>query len=182
MEKVTRKNYPTDLTDLQWAKIEPLFVGMRKRKFEKRELVNAVLYLVKTLCQWRNLPHDFPNWKTVYSFFMRAAKNGLWSKIVHHLTASEPCKVIIDSQSAKTTSAAVSRGFDGGKKQKGASDISSQICMAISLPSRFILLQFMIQNPVLRLPKMLLKFIRPLRDSVRMAVIAELSLLRSINF
>ena len=75
MEKVTRKNYPTDLTDLQWAKIEPLFVGMRKRKFEKRELVNAVLYLVKTGCQWRNLPHDFPNWKTVYSFFMRAEKN-----------------------------------------------------------------------------------------------------------
>ena len=59
MEKVTRKTYPTDLTDLQRAKIEPLFFGMRK--FEKRELVNAVLYLVKTLCQWRNLPHDFPN-------------------------------------------------------------------------------------------------------------------------
>ena len=51
MEKVTKKNYSTALTDSQWAKIEPLFVGMRKRKFEKRELVNAVLYLVKTLCQ-----------------------------------------------------------------------------------------------------------------------------------
>ena len=51
MEKVIRKNYPTDLTDKQWAKIELLFVGMRKRKFEKRELVNAVLYLVKTGCQ-----------------------------------------------------------------------------------------------------------------------------------
>ena len=122
MEKVKRKNYPTDLTNLQWAKIEPLFVGMRKRKFEKRELVNTVLYLIKTGCQWRNLTHDFPNWKTVYSFFMRAEKNGLWSKIVHHLTACEPCKVIIDSQSVKTNSTAVFRGFDG-EKTKRRSDI-----------------------------------------------------------
>lgn len=103
MEKITRKNYPTDLNEKQWTKIEPLFVGMRKRKFEKRELVNAVMYLVKTDCQWRNLPHDFPNWKTVYSFFMRATKNGLWSKIVNHLITDEPTKAIIDSQSAKTT-------------------------------------------------------------------------------
>ena len=55
-----REKYETDLTDEQWEIIEPLFVGMRKRKWEKRELVNAVLYLVKTGCQWRNLPHDFP--------------------------------------------------------------------------------------------------------------------------
>ena len=55
-----RKKYETDLTDEQWEVIAPLFVNMRKRKWEKRELVNAVLYLVKTGCQWRNLPHDFP--------------------------------------------------------------------------------------------------------------------------
>ena len=53
-----RKKYETDLTDEQWDVIAPLFVNMRKRKWDKRELVNAVLYLVKTGCQWRNLPHD----------------------------------------------------------------------------------------------------------------------------
>ena len=55
-----RKKYETDITDEQWEVIKPLFVNMRKYKWEKRELVDAVLYLVKTGCQWRNLPHDFP--------------------------------------------------------------------------------------------------------------------------
>ena len=67
-----RKENETDLTDEQWEKIEPLFVGMRKRKWEKRELVNAVLYLVKTGCQWRNLSPDFPPAFTVHSFYRRA--------------------------------------------------------------------------------------------------------------
>ena len=56
-KNIMREKYETDLTDEQWEIIEPLFVGMRKRKWEKREWVNAVLYLVKTGCQWRNLPH-----------------------------------------------------------------------------------------------------------------------------
>ena len=99
--KTNRQSYPTDLTDKQWAEIEPLFVGMRKRKWEKRELVNAVLYLVKTGCQWRQLPHDFPNWKTVYSFFRRTAKNGLWKKIMNHLVevtrkGTSPTNAIIE--------------------------------------------------------------------------------------
>ena len=53
-----RKKYKTDLTDEQWEIIAPLFGNMRKYKWDKRELVNAVVYLVKTGCQWRNLPHD----------------------------------------------------------------------------------------------------------------------------
>ena len=64
-----REAYPTDLTDKQWAEIAPLFAGMHKQKWDKRELVNAVFYLVKTGCQWRNLPNDFPPHQTVYSFF-----------------------------------------------------------------------------------------------------------------
>ena len=67
-----KEKYPTDLTDSQWAIIEPLFSGMRNRKWSKRELVNAVLYLVKTGCQWRQLPHDFPPYSTVHSFYRRA--------------------------------------------------------------------------------------------------------------
>ena len=122
-----REKYETDLTDEQWELIEPLFVGMRKRKWEKRELVNAVLYLVKTGCQWRNLPHDFPPAFTVHSFYRRARLSGLWDRILQHLVKltrinagrnPEPSYAIIDSQSVKTTSANEQRGYDGGKKRK----------------------------------------------------------------
>ena len=122
-----REKYDTDLTDEQWEIIEPLFVGMRKRKWEKRELVNAVLYLVKTGCQWRNLPHDFPPAFTVHSFYRRARLNGLWDRILQHLVKitrenagrnSEPSYAIIDSQSVKTSSSNEQRGYDGGKKRK----------------------------------------------------------------
>ena len=76
--RAEHKPYPTDLTDAQWSEIEPLYSGMRNRKWSKRELTNAVLYIVKTGCQWRQLPHDFPPYQTVYSFFSRGAKSGLW--------------------------------------------------------------------------------------------------------
>ena len=122
-------NYPTDLTDEQWELIKPLFVGMRNRKWSKRELVNAVLYLVKTGCQWRQLPGDFPPVFTVHSFYRRARISGLWDRILNYLVKltrekagknAEPTYAIIDSQSVKTTSANDRRGFDGGKKQKDA--------------------------------------------------------------
>ena len=77
--------YKTDLTNEQWDVIAPLFSNIRKYKWNKRELVNAVLYLVKTGCQWRNLPHDFPSIFTVHSFYRRARLNGLWDKIFEHL-------------------------------------------------------------------------------------------------
>lgn len=124
-----RKPYPTDLTDSQWEEIEPLYSGMRNRKWSKRELTNAVLYIVKTGCQWRQLPHDFPPYQTVYSFFSRGAKSGLWEKILAHLVektrkdagkSAEPHYALIDSQSVKTVADNEARGIDGGKKQKGA--------------------------------------------------------------
>ena len=68
--------YPTDLTDVQWNLIRPIFVqeynftGKHLEKHEKRHLINAVLYQNKTGCQWRMLPNDFPPWQTVYSFFL----------------------------------------------------------------------------------------------------------------
>lgn len=131
-EKRTQ-SYPSDLTDKQWSEIKPLFSGMRERKWAKRELTNAVLYFVKTGCQWRHLPHDFPPYSTVHSFYRRARNSGLWDKILHHLVrktrteadrSPEPTYAIIDSQSVKTVAASEERGIDGGKKRKAEKDTS----------------------------------------------------------
>ena len=78
--------YNTDLTDKQWAIVREM-LGKEKRgkhfvKHNKRELINAVLYLNKTGCQWELLPNDFPPYKTVSSFYHRAKKSGLWEKIM----------------------------------------------------------------------------------------------------
>lgn len=128
--------YPSDLTDRQWERIRGFFEGENRgkhfSKHEKRELVNGVLYVVKTGCQWRQLPHDFPPYTTVWNFYRRARIKGLWDRILAELVISsrvaagrnkEPTYVLIDSQSVKTTGAADERGIDGGKKQKGGSAI-----------------------------------------------------------
>ena len=131
-EYLKRKSYQTDLTDKQWEEIEPLFVGMRVYKYSKRELLNAVLYVVDSGCKWRQLPHDFPAWQTVYSFFRRAKDNRLWDKILEHMVKITRVKAgrsplpsygIIDSQSVKTTYASEQRDIDGGKKRKDARGI-----------------------------------------------------------
>ena len=128
-----RQSYPTDLTDEQWTEIEPLFVGMREYKYSKRELLNAVLYVVDSGCKWRQLPHDFPVWQTVYSFFRRAKETGLWDKMLRHLVEvtrkkagrnPNPTYAIIDSQSVDTAYASEQVGFEGGKKTKDTSGIS----------------------------------------------------------
>ena len=123
--------YNTDLTDTQWELIEPIFrtnKGTNLVKHKKRDLINAVLYLVKTGCQWRMLPNDFPPHDTVWSFYRRAVASGKWEKAMDAMTQkvridagrkATPTYGIIDSQSAKTTSASDNRGFDGGKKSEG---------------------------------------------------------------
>jgi transposase len=121
------QSYPSDLTDAQWMEIEPLFSGMRQYTWPKRELTDAVLYFVKTGCQWRQLPHDFPPYSTVHSFYRRARESGLWDRILQHLViktredagrSPEPTYGIIDSQSVKTVAASEERGIDGGKKRR----------------------------------------------------------------
>jgi len=120
--------YSTDLTDKQWSLIEPIFKSNKGRHFvehSKRDLINAVLYLVKTGCQWRLLPKDFPPHDTVWSFYRRAVKSGKWEKAMDALVKKvrtdagrkpTPTYGLIDSQSAKTILASDDRGFDGGKK------------------------------------------------------------------
>ena len=80
-------NYESDLTDEQWEAIKEFFPSGNKSKYHKRSLVEAVLYIVKTGCQWRMLPHDYPPHDTVWSFYRRARENGIWDKMMKHLVA-----------------------------------------------------------------------------------------------
>ena len=111
--------------------IKEYFPRGNKSKYDKREMVNAVLYLVKTGCQWRNLPKDFPNWKAVSMFFYRAQRKGIWDKVQKMLVKKariqkgrneNPTYALIDSQSVKTVSSNEGRGYDGGKKRKDEKD------------------------------------------------------------
>jgi len=77
--------YDSDLTDSQWELIKNLIPIASNIKISRRLLANAVFYLTKNGCQWRQLPKDFPNWKTVYSFFMRCKKKNIWEQVMDKL-------------------------------------------------------------------------------------------------
>ena len=120
-------NYESDLTDKQWEAIKEYFPSGNKSKYHKRSLVEAVLYIVKTGCQWRMLPHDYPPHDTVWSFYRRARENGVWDKMMKHLVKitrkqagrnEEPSYARIDSQSVKTTCYGENHGYDGGKTER----------------------------------------------------------------
>lgn len=126
------KKYPTDLTDSQWNHIKDFFPSPkqtgRPHKVEFRQIVNGILYLVFTGCQWRFLPGDYGKWQTVYYYFARWQKDGIWYRMHETLRSrlrrkkqrhKHPTAGSLDSQSVKTTSVPSSRGFDGGKKIQG---------------------------------------------------------------
>jgi len=126
-----RKSYPSDLTDAQWAIIEPLIpvpTTGRPRLVSMREVINTILYLNRSGCQWDMLPHDLPAKSTVYDHFAQWRDDGTWQKILDALRRAvrvagghepSPSLCSIDSQTAKATEYADSRGYDGGKKLTG---------------------------------------------------------------
>ncbi len=122
-------NYPTNVSDSQWQIISKYLDVNRKRKYDLREIVNAILYLVKTGCQWRMLPADFAPWETAYYYFSMWKKEEVF-EIIHEALVEktrvikgrkeEPAVGIIDAQSVKNTLvSSENKGFDAGKKIKG---------------------------------------------------------------
>ncbi len=113
---MARIAYPSDLTDAQWRLIErripPAQPGGRYRSVNMRAVVNGILYLVRTGCSWRQLPHDFPPWGTVHWYYRCFRLDGTWQRIHDALRdkvrvsvgrKKSPSAAIVDSQSVKTT-------------------------------------------------------------------------------
>jgi transposase len=133
--------YPSDLTDKQWAVLEPLLklprgqrhAGGRPRQYELRRVVDALLYVVKTGCQWRQLPSNFPPWLSVHQQFRTWRDDGTWERIGKALREqgrkakgrnATPSVAIIDSQSAKTALKGGSGVTTRAKRSRAASATS----------------------------------------------------------
>jgi putative transposase len=132
-----RNPYPSDITDEQWSLIEPHIPpekpGGRPRTVDMREVINGILYLNRTGCSWRMLPHDLPPWGTVHYYYWRFRREGVWSNIHDRLREQvrvaagkekTPSAAIIDSQSVKTAEKGGAAGTMRERKSAAESGIS----------------------------------------------------------
>lgn len=134
-----RLSYPSDLSDLQWELVRSFFehkpnkVG-RPCKHSKRDIVNAIFYILQSGCAWRLLPHDFPSWRTVYAHFRDWQNLGIWEQVNAFLVqtwrmkqgkAIKPSAAVIDSQSVRTTEKGVhAEDMMEPRRYEGENDIS----------------------------------------------------------
>lgn len=135
---MSRARYPSDLTDVEWALVAPFIPapkpGGRPALHSRREIVNAIFYVVREGCTWRALPHDFPAWQTVYDYFCQWRRDGTWEALHTALRrqvriaagrSAEPSAAMLDSQSAKTTEKGGPGAMTAARSSRAANAISS---------------------------------------------------------
>ena len=131
----TRTQYPTDLTDAQWQLIHPMLPPRKWRRggpgrppCDVRRVIDGIIYVTKTGCQWDMLPPTFGCWKTVYGYFNDWSRNEIWQSMMETLTQQErqrqgrpksPSAGSVDSQSIKTSTQGAAKGYDAGKQITG---------------------------------------------------------------